>query len=327
MTDADACFEEGMKHIGLSRHADYHSEYVGDLEDAIACFDRALALTPDHAEALSEKGKALATLGRHAEAAEALAEAVRLRPGVAELWLERAGSLCRVGRCEEALAACDTALQLRPGDAEAMFLRAESLAALKRDSEALTAWDDVLGLGDLRTMNFHGRSVRALSADFRRLKAAVARAGVLARLERRDEAVDAFRGLLDEGVMREAIASDAFIAALATHEAARTAYHAHIQVQRDDPQVWRNAGSHFISAGRSADALAAYEQAIRLEPDSPDGWFGKAESLVQAGRRVEAIAAYREALRVNPGYTPASARLERVQKEIGRAQSDSRAPR
>jgi len=313
-----------MKHIGLSHHADYHSEYVGDLEDAVACFDRTLAVKPDHAEALSEKGKALATLGRHAEAAEAFSEAIRLRPGVAELWLERAGSLHCAARYEEALAACDTALRLRSGDAEAMLLRAESLDALQRDAEALVAWDEVLGLGDLRTMNFHGRPVRSLTADFRRLKAAIARAGVLARLGRRDEALEAFRGLLDEGVMREAIASDAFIAALATHEAARTAYHAHIH--RDDPQAWRNAGSDFIRAGRSADALAAYEQAIRLAPDNPDGWFGKAESLVQAGQRLDAIAAYREALRVKPDYGPAAARLQRVEKEIGRGQSDSKAP-
>ena len=90
-------------------------------------------------------------------------------------------------------------------------------------------------------------------------------------------------------------------------------------------QAWRSAGNHFMRAGRSADALAAYEEAIRLAPRDPDGWFGKAESLVQAGRRVDAIAAYREALRVKPDYLPASARLERVQKEIGRAQSDSKA--
>src|SRR4029453_6949934 len=98
MTDADACFEEGMKHVGLSRHADYHSEYVGDLEDAIACFDRALALKPDHAEAASEKGTALAALGRDAEAAETLARAIHLRPEMAQLWLRRAGALQPIGR-------------------------------------------------------------------------------------------------------------------------------------------------------------------------------------------------------------------------------------
>jgi tetratricopeptide (TPR) repeat protein len=326
MSDAEACFQEGMKHIGLSHHADYHSEYVGDLEDAVACFERALALKPDHAAAWSEKGTALAILGRHEEAAVALAEAIRLRPEAAQLWLERAGSLQRLERYDEALAACNEALRMRAGNSDAMVLRAELLDASKRDAEALAGWNEVLGLGDLRTMNFHGRTIRSLTGDFRRLKAAIARAGVLARLGRRDEAIAAFRNTLDEGVMGVAIASDAFVASLGAHEAARAAYYAHIEDHRDDPQVWRNAGSSFIHAGRSAEALDAYEQSIRLAPDNPEGWYGKAESLFQAGRRVDAIAAYREALRIKPDYVPAKARLERVQTEIGRGQSDRRRP-
>jgi tetratricopeptide (TPR) repeat protein len=326
MTDADACFEEGMKHIGLSRHADYHSEYVSDLEDAIACFDRALALKSDHADALGEKGTALAALGRHAEAAEALSKAVRLRPESAQLWLERAGSLQRLGRHEEAIASCSETLRWRPGDADAMFCRAESLDALKQDADALSAWDEVLGEGDLRTMNFHGRAVRMLGSDFRRLRALLARAGALARLGRGTDAIDAYRKSIDEGAARDNSVSDTFSAALATHEAARAAYETYIESHAGDPSVWRTAGSNFSRAGRASDALAAYERAIHLAPGDADGWIGKAEALVQSGRRTESLAAFREALRVKPGYLAASLRMARVQKEIGQSQSDAKGP-
>jgi len=326
MSDADACFEQGMKHIGLSRHADYHSEYVGDLEDAIACFDRALALKPDHFDALGEKGTALAALGRHAEAAEALAKAISLRPEITQLWLERAGALQHVGRHEEAIACCEETLRRRPGDADAMFCRAESLDALRQDAAALSAWDDLLREGDLRTMNFHGRTVRMLGTDYRRLRALLARAAVLARLGREADAIDAYRKSIDEGASRDSSASDTFSAALATHQPARTAYQAYIDSHGADPAVWRAAGSHFNRAGRTSDALAAYEHAIRLAPADPDGWIGKAEALVKSGQRTESLAAFREALRLKPGYLAASFRLERVQKEIGRAQSDAKGP-
>jgi hypothetical protein len=64
--------------------------------------------------------------------------------------------LQRLGRHEEAIAAAyrhdaaggDLTTPMRG------FSAAESLDALKRDAEALAAWDEVLGLGDLRTMNF-----------------------------------------------------------------------------------------------------------------------------------------------------------------------------
>ena len=326
MDDADACFEEGMKHIGLSHHADYHSEYVGDLEDAIACFERALALKPDHAEALSEKGTALAALGRDAEAAETLSQAIRQRPEITQLWLERAEALQRLGRHEEAVASCNETLRRRPGDADAMYCRALSLDALKQDAEALSAWDEVLGEGDLRAMNFHGRTVRWLGGDFRRLRAFLARAGALARLGRGVDAIDAYRKSIDEGASRAHAVSDSFSAALATQEAARAAYQAYIESRPDDPVVWRTAGSNFNRAGRTSDALAAYERAIRLAPGDPDGWLGKAEVLVNSGRRTESLDAFREALRVKPAYLAASLRLERVQKEIGRGQSDSKRP-
>ena len=326
MTDADACFQEGMKHIGLSHHADYHSEYVGDLEDAIACFDRALELKPDHAEAWGEKGTALATLGRHAEAAEALSKAISLRPEITQLWLERAGALQRLGRHEEAIASCNETLKRRPGDADAMFCRAESLDALKQDAEALSAWEEVLGKGDLRTMNFHGRVVRMLGGDVRRLRALLARASALARLGRGADAIDAFRKSIDEGASRDSMASETFSAALAAHEAARVAYQAYMESHAEDPVVWRTAGGNFNRAGRASDALAAYEHAIRLAPGDADGWIGKAEVLVQSGRRTESLEAFREALRVKPGYLAASLRLARVQKEIGRAQSDAKGP-
>ena len=321
MDDAEACFQEGMKHIGLSHHADYHSEYRGDLENAVRCFERALALNPDHAQAWNEKGTALAILDRHEEAAVALAEAIRLQPEAAQLWLERSGILEALGRHDEALAACEETLRLRPGDADAMFLRAELLGTLKRDAEALPAWDAVLALGDLRTINFHGRRLRMLTGDLRRLKAQTSRARILERLGRADAATEAFRKTLDEGVMRDA--SGAFIGALRTSEAARNAYHALIEEHKNDPQVLRNAGSAFIQAGRSADALAAYEQAIRLAPNDPDGWYGKAEALFQAGRRVDATAAYREALRIKPDHH-SSYRLKKVLQEISRGESDAK---
>lgn len=322
MSDADACFKEGMKHIDLSWHADYHSEVVGDLEAAIGEFDRVLAIEPDHAEAWIQKGIALARLGQHEKAATALAEAIRLRPDDAELWLQRAGSLHSLQRHAEALAACDEVLRRRPDDGDALFQRAETLDALGRHDDALSAWDEVLQRGDCRTINFHSRTMRVLTTDVRRLRTRLARAANLARLERRDEALAAYRQLLEENVDREA--AQPFHAALQELEAARSAYHAYIEGHANDPVTLKRAGNAFLCARRAAEALELYKTAIRLDPGDADGWIGKAEALLQSGRRTDSIDAFREALRVKPGYLAASLRLERVQREIGRMQTDAK---
>ena len=218
MKDADACFKEGMKHIDLSWHADYHSEVVGDLEAAIGEFDQALALQPDHADAWIQKGLALARLGQHETAADALAEAIRLRPDDPELWLQTASSLRDLQRLPEALTACDEALRLRPGDADALFLRAEMLDALGLHAEALSAWDEVLQRGDLRTFSFHSRTFRMMGPDGRRRRAQLARA---ANLEKLGQVASSKRGKWT--VMgRDAFAREDFVAGeFSTEQAAR----------------------------------------------------------------------------------------------------------
>ncbi len=54
---------------------------LGKDEEAIACFERAVRLRPDHAEAHARLGQILARPGRREEANRHLAEAVRLQPG------------------------------------------------------------------------------------------------------------------------------------------------------------------------------------------------------------------------------------------------------
>jgi hypothetical protein len=184
MSDADTCFDEGMKHIGLSRHADYHSEYVGDLESAVACFERALALNADHAAAWSEKGTALAILGRHEEAAAALAEAIRLRPGVRGTlarkrgfvespWTVRGGGCCL--RYHAAAAARRRRRDVPP-------------RGIARSTEARLRMRWLPGMRSLawatcETMNFHGRTVRTLTARLPAVSRRRSRGrGVVARL-------------------------------------------------------------------------------------------------------------------------------------------------
>lgn len=151
-----------MADMEMSWHADYQSEMKADLVNAIADFDQALALRPEHVDAWFQKGLALARLGRH----------------------------------EAALAAFEETLQRRPDDSGAWYGKAETLEALKRNAEALAAWDEVLRAPECRTMNFHARQVRIVTGDFRRVRARVSRANALARLGRRAEAVAAYREVI-----------------------------------------------------------------------------------------------------------------------------------
>jgi superkiller protein 3 len=317
LKDAAAWFDEGMKAIGLSRHADYGSEYRDDLESAVAAFDEALGLEPDHLGALRERALALAQLGQHEAALDSFVAAAAQAKTDPALFLAAAQSLVKLHRHDEALKSFDQVLHLRPGDAEALFGRSDALMALRDFTRALPAWDEVLRAPDNKTLTLQGRTVRVLTADFRRTHARLSRALALGQLERL-EAMAAFREVLNSEAdqLFGMTKPGAFIEALETLEVARAAFRAWIDEHASDPSTWRRAADTWLEAGRTDEALAARERLI----SDAKAWFEKAETHVQGGQLDLAIAAYERALDLWPGFSDAASRMKLVkaQRDAGR---------
>jgi len=117
---------------------------LGRYEEALAAFDKALALKPDNAFAWNNRGSTLRNLGRYEEALAANDNALALKPDHASAWNNRGNTLNDLGRYEEALAACDKALVLKPDNAIAWNNRGNALDGLGRYEEALAAYDKAL---------------------------------------------------------------------------------------------------------------------------------------------------------------------------------------
>jgi tetratricopeptide (TPR) repeat protein len=111
----------------------YNRRGVAQLElrrggEALQSFERALALSPEHPDALGNYGNALLMLNRPEAAVAAYDRALRLLPEHAGLLTNRAVALRRLDRPREALMSVRRALVGEPGFAEARFV--EAVAAL-----------------------------------------------------------------------------------------------------------------------------------------------------------------------------------------------------
>ena len=115
-------------------------------EEALASYDKALAIRPDYAEALSNRGNALQDLKRPEEALASYDKALAIRPDYAEALSNRGYALQDLKRPEEALASYDKALAIRPDYAEALSNRGYALQDLKRPEEALASYDKALAI-------------------------------------------------------------------------------------------------------------------------------------------------------------------------------------
>ena len=83
---------------------------LGRHEEAINCFDQALAIDPRAVMAWNNKGVTLWRLGRQEQAIKCLEQALAIDPRLAMAWTNKGAILTDLGRYEEALNCCDRAL-------------------------------------------------------------------------------------------------------------------------------------------------------------------------------------------------------------------------
>jgi tetratricopeptide (TPR) repeat protein len=194
-----------------ARSAPAHSNYGNVLailnrhEEAVASFDKALALSPDYPEALFNRGNTLVQLGRVDEALTSYDKAVACKPRYAEALIGQGNAHYTLGRFGEALGSFERVLALAPNFAEIHSNCNNALWRLKRPRGALARYDAALSLNadvhnnrgnallDLnRTHEALASFERALAlkADYR--DALVNRGNALHDLGREDEALAGF---------------------------------------------------------------------------------------------------------------------------------------
>jgi protein O-GlcNAc transferase len=114
---------------------------LGRLQEALASYDKALAIRPDNAEALNNRGITLEDLKRFEDALASYDKALAIKPDYAEALYNRGNALHALKRFEDALASYDKALAIRPDHPYAFAMLADS--ALKVCDWVRTAQLDV----------------------------------------------------------------------------------------------------------------------------------------------------------------------------------------
>jgi len=224
-------------------------------DEALASYNRALAAKPNHTGALNNRGVTLHAMGRHGEALESFERAIALQANYVDALCNRGNSLNALRRFDEALASYDCAIALRPDLIEAHCNRGNTLRELRRHEEALASYD--------RALVLRPSLVEALSN----------RGITLAELKRYDESLEAFSRAL--------------------------------ALRPDDAELSNKRGVILYDIKHYAEALADYDRALALRPDFTDALYNRGNALHELGRFEEALACYDRLmpLRPNDGHT------------------------
>ena len=113
-------------------------------EESLSCFDKSLTIDANQVNAWSNMGNVLETLGRHEEAIRCQDKALNLEPRDSTTWNNKGNALHALRRYEEAVACYDKALAIDQRDARAWYNKAGTLRDLGRPSEAIGCCDKAL---------------------------------------------------------------------------------------------------------------------------------------------------------------------------------------
>jgi glycosyl transferase family 25 len=127
LEDALACYDTALAadpgHLRALNNRGLMLHRLRRLDEALVCFERVLALTPSSAEAQFNRGSILQELDRREEAVSSYNSTLALKPDFVPALTHRAWVLRQMRSFDAALASCNQALAIKPDDASAQRIR------------------------------------------------------------------------------------------------------------------------------------------------------------------------------------------------------------
>jgi protein O-GlcNAc transferase len=257
---------------------------TGQIETAVLVYEAIIALDPDHADALSNLGLAVRTLGRQDDAVELCRRAVAGKPDHAEAWNNLGVALIELGRAPEARDALHVATTIRPNFAEAHNNLGNALRAL---GDAATAEASFRRAVELKPAYGEAHSnLGATLRDLGRLEEAEAslRRAVEIAPNHADVLLNLSGVLVDRGQFADA----------------EKFGQASVALRPDNPVAHLNLGAALVDLGRLEEAESSYRRAIALRPDYADAYVNLGNVLRLLGRFDESLAHFERALALEP---------------------------
>ncbi len=257
-------------------HKERQLQEEGNLEEAIAAYNRKLELNSNDSWAYHHMGEALAKLGRFDEAVTAFRHAIEIKPDFSWSYHHLGDALAQQQQWEESATAFRKAIELNPEHFGTYVGLGNSLVKLGQLDEAIGAY----------------RRASELNPDADWIHSALANAVQQQNQSALAEAIASYRQMIE------------------LNPDNLEAYQNLLQLQPDNWELWLQLGNTLVQQGKLQEAIAAYRRAIEHNPQNQTAYYGLGESLAKLGQLEEAIAAYRQAIQLSEQEKQKASTLE-----------------
>jgi predicted O-linked N-acetylglucosamine transferase (SPINDLY family) len=264
----------GMALKALQRHV-----------EATACFDSAIALKPDFADAYYNKANLLMELGRFADAVAGFDMTISINPDHVSAWNNRGNALLPLGQCEQAIASYSRALTLKPTHVGALINRGTTHLRLKQEQQAVNDFDRALALAPDETVAWTNRGEalrllqrledasascdKALSISPDHAPAWLIRACIMTDLGSRTEAIEACeRALGINPKFPEALTKlGECLVRRGDLEAAASCFDRSLAIKPDDEITLTKLGECLAGQNDAEAAVSCFDRSLTIKPD------------------------------------------------------------
>ena len=257
--DAVAYVKRGEVFLGMGER---------QYDRAIADFNQAIAVNPNHVPAYTRRALVYRDRGEHDRAVADFSEAIRLQPDGVTAYLARGMLYSVKGEYERTIVDLDQALRLNPQLGQAYYYRGFAFEKTGERDKAIADYRKVLEFGHCPLVN----PVRVLA---------------------------------EEGLKRLGITEKEM--RVWSTEATVTRYDRAIRENPNDAVAYGMRCLSYWSKGEHDKAIADCDQAVRLSPNSPAPYGYRGLAHLGKRDYDRAIADFDESIRLNPQGSPAHA--------------------
>jgi tetratricopeptide (TPR) repeat protein len=278
--------------------------YMHKSTEALADFDRAIALDPQNARAFRERANSSRSAGRIDRALADANEAVRLDPNDAKSFDGRGNVFNNNAQYDRAIEDYNEAVRLDPGFSLAFMDRGVAYYFKKEYDRAIKDYDESIRLDPKRDRAYTNRG--AAYKKLGRTEQALADESEAIKL---NPLVPEY---FDNRGLSYANNGDYDRAIIDYNEAIRLAPQANFLTNRGDSYQYKGDIDH---------AISDYDRALKLNPGFFLAYNNRGAAFRKKGDIERAIADYEQALRINPRFDSAAENLAAVRQERDRRDS------
>jgi tetratricopeptide (TPR) repeat protein len=274
---------------------------IGQPNEAVKRFKKALVINPEYAEAHNNLGVALQNLGLMDAAVKSYENAVAVKPDYTEAHNNLGVALQNLGLMDSAVKSYEKAVALKPDYTEAHNNLGNIFKELKQLDAAIKSYEKVIAINpDYPEAHYNlGNTLRELG----QLETAIKSYEKVIAIK--PDYADVHFNLGD--TLRK----------LGQLDKAVKCYEKAISIKVDFADAHNNLGVSLKILGQLDEAVKCYEKAISIEVDFADAHNNLGVALQRLGQQDKAIKCYKKAIAIKPDYAEALTNLGIAYRKLG----------